>query len=385
MKAPFVDVSATELTRRREVVKASLAGLWAGALTGCSRRENTPVPRASKNAIKWKGQTFHPATSPSFEPFTRFCAYVAELSDGQLTIEARATGDVVPTLQMFEAASTGKLDLIDTSPVYAADIIPGTAFLSSYPLGLDRPDQWETWYYDLGGLDLARRMHAPHGIYFLAPIQHDLNIIHSRVPIRSFEDFRGKKLRMPGGLIAEVFDAAGAKTIFTAGDQVYPALQSGAIEAADFSGPATNFTYGFANVAKYVILGPRTTPCIHQPVDLHAVLVNVRQWDALPKHLQDVLEYAVRRYSWDHYAFIQKANTLVWEKYKEKGVTILRLSEVDVAKFRRLAVPLWFKWAKKDALAHEAFASQLEYLKNPSVAYLTDDMLVDAKGNKLTL
>src|SRR5258708_31384790 len=134
MKDPLVNVSATELTCRREVVKAGLAGLGAGALTGCSRRGNGPMPTASKNAIKWKGQSFHPATSPSFESFVRFCAYVADLSDGQLTIEARATGDVVPTLQMFEAASTGKLDLIATTPTYAADAIPAAAFLSSYPL-----------------------------------------------------------------------------------------------------------------------------------------------------------------------------------------------------------------------------------------------------------
>jgi len=50
-----------------------------------------------------------------------------------------------------------------------------------------------------------------------------------------------------------------------------------------------------------------------------------------------------------------------------------------------LAIPLWFKWARKDPLASEAFAGQLAYMKNPSVGYITDEMLVDPKGNRLTL
>ena len=169
--------------------------------------------------------------------------------------------------------------------------------MTSYPLGLDRPDQWETWYYGLGGLDLARRIFAPHGVYFVGPVQYDLNIIHLRKPLRSFEDFNGIKLRMPGGLIAEVFDAAGAKTTLLSGDQVYPALSTGAIDAADFAGPATNFNLGFANAAKYIIIGPPGTPCIHQPVDLHCVLVNLEKWNALPKNLQQVVEHATRRFS----------------------------------------------------------------------------------------
>jgi TRAP-type mannitol/chloroaromatic compound transport system substrate-binding protein len=373
-------------TGRRELVRGALAGLGANALFACSKSTAAPNPdrAAPARVVKWKAQMHDPAIASDYEPFLKFCSNVSELSEGQLTIEPHGPGEVVPIREMFDAAKTGKLDLVVTFPGYA-DFIPGTSFLTSYPLGLDRPDQWETWYYQLGGLELARKMFEPHGLHFLAPCQHDLNLIHSRVPIRSFEAFKGIKVRMPGGLIAEVFEAAGAKTVFLTGDQVYPTLQSGAIDAADFAGPATNFAMGFANVAKYIILGPPSTPCIHQPVDLHCALVGLQQWNALPKHLQDVVEFAVRRFSWDTYAHVQKENILAWEKFREKGVEIVRLTNADIDKLRRTAIPLWFKWARKDPLAREAFASQLAYLKNPTVGYLTDDMLVDPKGAPLTL
>jgi hypothetical protein len=66
-------------------------------------------------------------------------------------------------------------------------------------------------------------------------------------------------------------------------------------------------------------------------------------------------------------------------------VEIVRLTNADIEKLRRTAIPLWFKWARKDPLAREAFASQLDYLKNPTVGYLTNDMLVDPKGTPLVL
>jgi len=317
--------------------------------------------------------------------FVKFCSNVAEFSEGELEIEPHPSSEIVPTLKIFDSLQSGKLDLASTSPTYPAGAYPGMAFLASYPLGLDRPDQWETWYFELGGLELARRMHEAHDIFFLSPLQHDSNIIHSRVPIRSFEEFKGKKIRMPGGLIADVFVAAGAKTVFVGGDQIYPGLESGALDAADNLGPASNYNLGFANVAKYIIRGPRGTRTIHQPVDLHAVLIHRPRWQALSKHLQDVLEYASHRYSWDHFVHVQRENIAAWRKFEEKGVEIIELTDADVVKFRKVAIPLWFKWAKLDPLGREAFASQLDYMKSPSVGYLTDDMLVDGNGQKLTL
>jgi TRAP-type mannitol/chloroaromatic compound transport system substrate-binding protein len=358
------------------------AGLTA---LGCATTPRERAPAASSGAITWRVQSHIGGDTETFRAFKRFCASVGELSERKLIFEAHPPDSIVGVFDMFEALKTGLLDCASCPPHYPADRIPGLAFLSSYPLGLDRPDQWETWFYELGGLELARRMHEDHNIRFVGPVQHDLNIVHSRVPIRSFEDFRGKKLRMPGGLIADIFAAAGAKTVVTAPDRIYAALANGTVDAADFVGPAVNFELGFANVAPYIILGPTQTPSIHQPCDLFCVLANMDKWKSLSKHLQDVVEYAVRRYSWAHYGAIQRADTLSWAKYRAKGVEILRLSNADVEKFRKVAIPAWFAWAKKSPLGREAFASQLAYLQSPGVGYVEDAALVDAEGKRLSL
>ena len=114
--------------------------------------------------------------------------------------------------------------------------------------------------------------------------------------------------------------------------------------------------------------------------------VNMAKWTALPKHLQEIVIAAARQHSWDQYAYIQKENIAAWDKYKAKGVQIIRLSEDDIQKFRRYAIPMWFKWAKRDPLAKEAFASQLAFMRTISVGYIPDSMLVDTDGKtKLTL
>ena len=336
--------------------------------------------------VKWRVQTAWPPKTAGSTPFQRYCANVKLLSEGKLEFQPFPAEGIVGTFEMFDAVKDGRLDAMHCFSNYWFSKLPATAFFSSYPLGLDRPDQWETWFYGLGGLELARKAYQGHNMFYVGPIQHDLNLIHSKIPIRSFEDFKGKKIRFPGGMIAEIFSYAGVSTVILPGGEVFGALNTGVLDASDYTGPAVNYDLGFAAVTKYIIMGPATTPCLHQPVDLMDLTVNLGKWNALPKHLQEVVVAATRQHSSDQYAYIQKANIAAWDKYKKDGVQIIRLSEADIQKFRRYAIPMWFKWAKSDPLAREAFTSQLAYMKTFSVGYITDSMLVDVDGKtKLTL
>jgi len=336
--------------------------------------------------VKWRVQTAHVAGTVGYKAFQKYCANVKLLSEGKVEFQPFPADAVVGTFEMFAAVKGGVLDAMHCFTIYWPGRIPVTAFLTSYPLGLDRPDQWETWFYELGGLQIARKAYQPHNMFYVGPIQHDLNLIHSKVPIRSFEEFKGKRIRLPGGMIAEIFSYAGVSTVILAGGELYQALERGAIDAAEFIGPAVNYDLNLGVVAKHIIMGPATTPCLHQPVDLMDLTVNLAKWNALSKHLQEAVTAATRQHSWDHYAYIQKENIAAWDKYKAQGVQVTRLSEADIEKFRRYAIPMWFKWAKRDPLAREAFASQLAFMKTFNVGYITDSMLVDIDGKtKLTL
>jgi TRAP-type mannitol/chloroaromatic compound transport system substrate-binding protein len=370
-------MAMTSPSRRRFITAAATGGATAIGF---------PAVVLAQGPIKWRVQTAWDAGTAGYRAFQKYCANVKLLSEGKLEFQSLPAGAVVGTFEMFDAVKKGVLDAMHCFSNYWAANLPATAFFSSYPLGLDRPDQWETWFYELGGLQIARKAYQPHNMFYVGPVQHDLNLIHSKLPIRSFEEFKGKKIRFPGGMIAEIFSYAGVSTVILPGGQVYAALENGSLDASDYAGPAVNYDLGFQEVSKYIIMGPPTTPCLHQPVDLMELNVNMTKWNQLPKHLQNVVTAATREHSWDHYAYIQKENITAWDKYKERGIQIIRLSEADIQKFRRFAIPMWFKWAKRDALAKEAFASQLAYMKTFNVGYITDSMLVDIDGKtKLTL
>jgi len=370
-----------EKVSRRGFLKtaAVVAGGTAGALGFPA------VMRVSAQApIKWKMQTAWDAGTIGFTEFQKFCKHVGDLSEGKLVVEGFPAGAIVGTFEMFDAVKSGVFDAYHSFDVYWVGKVPTCTFLSSYPFGMDRPDQWETWFESLGGKEIAREAYGQQGLYYVGPIQHDDNLIHSKIPIRSFEDFKGKKIRYPGGIIADIYKAAGVSTVLLPGGEVYPALEKGVIDASDFVGAAVNYNLGYGEIAKYIIMGPPSTPCLHQPVDLMSVEVNMNAWKKTPPHLQKLFEAAVKEHSWNHYAAIQKADLQAFEDFQKKqGVTIIRLKESDIEKFKKFAPALWVAWAKKHPLAMKAFKSQFAYIKSVKIGYLTDKDMVDPQGKKL--
>jgi len=278
---------------------------------------------------------------------------------------------------LFDAVRSGVLQGMNPFTLYWPGKIPACVFLSSYPLGLDQPAQWDTMYYGLGMLEMAREIYAKFGLMFVGPIQHDANIIHSKKPVNSVEDLKGMKIRLPGGMVAEVFQQFGVSTVSLPGSDIFPALEKGTIDAADYVGPAVNYDLGFHQVTDYILFGPPGTMSIYQPCDVMDLTVNMHAWKALSPKMQQFVEEQVYIYSRDHYNGIQKKNIEAMGKFKAAGNTVSRLSAEDVAKFRAAAIPVWFKWAKKDADAARVFKLQLDYMMNDVMGYVTPE---DIKG-----
>jgi len=103
-------------------------------------------------------------------------------------------------------------------------------------------------------------------------------------------------------------------------------------------------------------------------------VVRMDVWNRLSKKMQVWLDDEIQVYSNIHHAAIQKADMEAWPKFAKAGTKINRLPAEDLPKFQRLAVPIWFKWANKDADAARLFKLQLEVMESPTVGYVTPDM-----------
>ncbi|MDW3117807.1 MAG: TRAP transporter substrate-binding protein DctP [Roseovarius pacificus] len=225
------------ITTRRGALRA-----FAGA--GAATLAAPHLATAQGQTTTWKIQTSWPGGA-GLQVFKDWCASIEEKTGGELAFQPFGANDVVGDFQLFDAVKNGVLEAVNPFTIYAQGIIPAATFLTSIPLGLRNPHEFDVFYYGLGGIDIARELYAAQGLYFVGPVHHGPNIIHSKVPIRSIDDFAGRKMRLPGGMVAEVFTAIGAETTVLPGSEIFPALEKGTIDVADYVGPAVNYALGF--------------------------------------------------------------------------------------------------------------------------------------------
>ncbi len=377
------DTTKKTSSRRRFLKRASVASAGAVAAVGTAQTLGFPYIRDAKAATTttWKIQTSWPG-GIGLELFKDWCNGIKEKSDGELAFKPFGAKDVVGEWQLFDAVKNGVLDAMNPFTLYWAGRMPASVVFSSYPLGLRTEGEWDTFFYGLGGREIARELFAKFDMFYVGHIQHGPNIIHSKVPIRSIDDFKGRKMRVPGGMVAELFSAAGAKTTLLPGSEIFAALEKETIDVADYVGPAINYALGFHQVTKYISMGPAGFMSIYQPVDLMDLTVGMKSWNALSPRMKEFVECEVHSYSDHHFAGIQKADQDAWKKFTEAGTVVTRLSGEDVDAFTKLAVPLWFKWANKDKDAARVFKIQLDYMMSGSLGYVTPDMI---KGYSLKL
>src|SRR6056297_1561448 len=358
--------------------RAALSGL---ATAGAAGLAAPTLATAQGQTTTWKIQTSWPG-GIGLQIFKDWCASIKEKTGGELEFEPFGAKDVVGDFQLYDAVKNGVLEAVNPFTIYAQGIIPAAMFLTSYPLGLRNPHEFDTFYYGLGGLEMARELYAAQGMHFVGPIHHGPNIIHSKVPIRSIDDFAGRKMRAPGGMVAEVFTAIGAETTVLPGSEIFPALEKGTIDVADYVGPAVNYALGFSQVTDYISMGPPGFMSLYQPVDTMDITVGMDAWNALSPEMKQFVEMETHVYSDMHHAAIQAADQEAWEKFEADGTEVTRLSQDDVALMTEVAVPIWFDYANRDPQAARVFKIQLDYMQSGSLGYV-DPALTEGLELKL--
>ncbi|WP_241956556.1 TRAP transporter substrate-binding protein DctP [Marinobacter maroccanus] len=329
-------------------------------------------------ATTWKIQSTWDAGTVGYTLFEEWCKSIEAKSGGELKFQCfPAKAVAADNNSLFDSVRSGVLQGMNPFTLYWAGKIPASVFLSSYPAGPDQPHQWDTMFYSMGMLEKTREIYKKFGLFYVGPIQHDANIIHSKQPVNSLADLKGMKIRVPGGMVAEVFQQFGVSTVSLPGSDIFPALEKGTIDAADFVGPAVNYELGFSQVTDYIIFGPPGVMSIYQPVDLMDLTVSLRAWNSISPELQQLVEDEVRIYSQKHYLAIQARNIEAMEKFKADGDTVTRLSQEDLETWRKAAIPIWFNWANKNEDARAILDIQLKYMMNDTVGYITEE---DIKG-----
>ncbi|NHO85853.1 TRAP transporter substrate-binding protein [Pseudoteredinibacter isoporae] len=272
-----------------------------------------------------------------------FARIVEQSSNGRLKVKVYGAGDLVPALGVFDAVSSGSVEMGHGAAYYWKGKIPASPFFTSVPFGMNAQEM-NGWLFYGGGLELYREAYAP---FNLMPFPAGNTGVQMagwfNKEINTIDDIQGTKMRIPG-LAGEVWNRAGGVAVNIPGGELYTALQTGVIDATEWVGPYNDLALGFHQVAKYYYY-----PGWHEPGPTLELLVNKNAFESLPKDLQSIVESAARVVNQDMLdEYTARNNAALKTLISEHGVQLRPLPKEVLQELRKHADAMYSEFAAKD-------------------------------------
>ena len=206
---------------------------------------DTVAVTAQGPEIEWEMATSWPtALVTLFGSAQFFAAKVSELTGGRFQINARPAGEIVGGLEVLPAVRDGGAQAGHTASYYYVGLSPVQQFGTAVPFGLTQRQQ-NAWLYQGGGIETLNEFYAEeHGtISFPAGATGCQMGGWFTKELNSVDDLNGLKMRIPG-LAGRVLENLGGEQVTLAGGEILQAIQTGAIDGAEFVGPTDDLILG---------------------------------------------------------------------------------------------------------------------------------------------
>ena len=266
------------MTDRRSV----LAGTAAAGVVAAASLPRPAVAQGTPE-LKWRlTSSFPKSLDTIYGAAEVFAKAVADMTDGKWQIQVFASNEIVPGLQAVDAVTNGTVEMCHTASYYFVGKDPTFAFGTAVPWSLNSR-QMQAWLYEAGGTDLLNEFYAKYNIFMLPCGNTGCQMGGwFRKEIKTVADMSGLKMRI-GGFAGKVLTKLGVVPQQIAGGDIYPALEKGTIDAAEWVGPYDDEKLGFYKVAPYYYYpgywegGPQLN-----------LFFNIGKWNELPKVYQSI-------------------------------------------------------------------------------------------------
>jgi TRAP-type mannitol/chloroaromatic compound transport system substrate-binding protein len=266
--------------KRRDFLKVIGTGTVASAVTAPAIAQSTP-------AIKWRLTASWPKSLDTlFGACETFAKHVSEATDNKFQIQVFAAGEIVPALQVLDAVQNATVEVGHTATYYYIGKDPTWALFCAVPFGLNARQQ-NAWFYDGDGLKLMNEFSKKSNVFSLVGGNTGAQMGGwFRKEIKTVDDLKGLKMRI-GGWAGKTLQKLGVVSQQIAGGDIYPALEKGTIDAAEWVGPYDDEKLGFHKVAPYYYY-----PGWWEGGTANHFLVNLEKWNELPKSYQAIVSSA---------------------------------------------------------------------------------------------
>ena len=344
--------------KRREFVGGLALAAGVGA---CGEQSAGPdvSPERFGESFSWNLVTSWPPGLPGLGTGAENLARrIGRASGGRLRIKVFAGGELVPALEVFDAVSRGTAQMGHDASYYHRGKLPAAQYFTAVPFGLNA-NEMNAWLYYGGGLELWQELYDPFNVIPFPAGQTGVQMAGwFNKEIKSVADLRGLKMRMPG-IGGEVMQRAGATQITVPASEVFTALQTGAIDAAEWVGPYNDVSLGLHRVARYYYY-----PGWQEPGPMIECLVNKGAWESLPEDLKEILATTCQAINMDMQAEFSYGNSMALAQLTgDPKVEIRKLPDDVLALLKRLSLEIVDELSARDPWAEriqESFYGFLE-------------------------
>jgi len=270
--------------QRRKFLRSAGVGATAAA---ASSLVAAPAIAETMPELKWRlTSSFPKSLDTLYGGAERLSRLVAEMTDDKFQIHAFAAGEIVPGLQVADAVQNGTVEIGQTASYYYFGKDPTFALATAVPFGLNTR-QMNAWLEYGGGEALLNEFYKNYNIYAIVAGNTGTQMGGwFRNEINKVDDLKGLKFRI-GGFAGQVMAKLGAVPQQIAGGDIYPALEKGTIDAAEWVGPYDDQKLGFSKIAPHYYYPGWWEGC----AALH-MFFNVDKWNSLPKTYRTILRAA---------------------------------------------------------------------------------------------
>ena len=287
--------------KRRQLLTGGATALAAGAVASPAIAQGAPE-------IKWRLTSSFPRILDTiFGTAQTISKYIAEATDNRFQVQTFPAGEIVPGLQALDAVQNGSVECAQTPVYFYFGKDPTLAFGTGVPFGLNARLSLSWWHFGGGAEIINETLAKFNTVGFPCGNSGCQMGGFFRKELNDLEDLKGLKFRI-GGLGGQVLAKLGIVPQQIAPGDVYPALEKGTIDAAEFVGPYDDEKLGLHKVAKYYY-----APGWWEGGAMLHLVVNGGKWGELPKHYQALVFHAC-----------EAANNWMLAKYDAVNAAALR-------------------------------------------------------------
>ena len=353
------------MERRKFLKEAGLAGILAAGAA--------PAIAQTAPTIKWRLTSSFPKSLDTIYGGAEVLSKrLNAITGGKFQVQVFAPGEVAPGGQALDVVQNGTVEVCHTCSYYFVGKDRTFAFGTAVPFGMNCR-QMNAWIYYGGGQKLLDEFYSAYNVVSFAGGNTGVQMGGwFREEINTLADVKGIKMRI-AGLGGAVFSALGMVTQQIPGSDIYPALEKGTIDAAEWVGPYDDEKLGFHKVAKNYYF-----PGWWEPGPVIHFFVNKKAWDSLPADYKAAFEAAAYEANVTMMAEYDHKNPAALRSLVQQGVKLKRYSNEILEAAYKAAVQLYSDESAKNPNFKKIYDEYLKYQKTQNQWFSVAELGMDS-------